>query len=275
MIAQEKCWVLRKSRQTAKLGLGLEKSVSAYAGAAVAAGVSLLAMTRSAEAKIVYTPSDTNIPVNNKESILLDLNHDGVADFSLWNLRYKYSTGGHSSLDVGCAAVRISPVSTICRYQGNEIWGKGVVSGRFASALHRGFTVGANKSYFQQAQKQRREFYARGPVANMAGVSWYANFARYANGTFGQWMYTKDRYLGLQFMIDGEVHYGWARLTVAMQQIGDGLQATLTGYAYETIPNKPIIMGKTKGPDVITLEPASLGRLAQGASGVSAWREKK
>jgi hypothetical protein len=54
-----------------------------------------------------------------------------------------------------------------------------------------------------------------------------------------------------------------------------GIQATLTGYAYETIPNKPIITGKIKGPDVITLEPATLGRLAQGASGISTWREKK
>ena len=49
----------------------------------------------------------------------------------------------------------------------------------------------------------------------------------------------------------------------------------LTGYAYETVPNKPIITGKTTGPDVITLDPATLGHLAQGASGISAWREKK
>jgi hypothetical protein len=28
--------------------------------------------------------------------------------------------------------------------------------------------------------------------------------------------------------------------------------ATLTGYAYETIPNKPIVAGATKGSDVIT-----------------------
>jgi hypothetical protein len=39
---------------------------------------------------------------------------------------------------------------------------------------------------------------------------------------------------------------------------------TLTGYAYETIPNKPIIAGKITGPDVITLEPGSLGWLALG-----------
>jgi hypothetical protein len=43
---------------------------------------------------------------------------------------------------------------------------------------------------------------------------------------------------------------------------------TLTGYAYETVPNKTIIAGKTKGADVITLESGSLGALAAGASGL-------
>jgi hypothetical protein len=47
------------------------------------------------------------------------------------------------------------------------------------------------------------------------------------------------------------------------------VRALLTGYAYETIPNKPIITGKTKGPDAITLAPGSLGALAAGAVGRS------
>ena len=42
----------------------------------------------------------------------------------------------------------------------------------------------------------------------------------------------------------------------------------LTGYAYETVPNKPIIAGKTKGPDVATLpmetRAGTLGHLALG-----------
>jgi len=42
------------------------------------------------------------------------------------------------------------------------------------------------------------------------------------------------------------------------------LKALLTGYAYETIPNKAIITGKTKGPDMITVQPGSLGALAAG-----------
>jgi hypothetical protein len=40
--------------------------------------------------------------------------------------------------------------------------------------------------------------------------------------------------------------------------------ARIEGYAYETIPNKPIIAGKTKGPDVIMVRPGSLGALAAG-----------
>ena len=96
----------------------------------------------------------------------------------------------------------------------------------------------------------------------------------YSSASAGQWLYTQHRYLGLKFMIGGRIHYGWARLNVTLVA-GTGIQATLTGYAYETIPNKPIITGKTKGPDVVTLDPATLGRLAQGASGVSAWRVKK
>ncbi len=83
----------------------------------------------------------------------------------------------------------------------------------------------------------------------------------------GDWNNVKDRYLGLKFKIQGKgkIHYGWARLNV--RDHGHYITATLTGYAYETIPNKPIIAGKTKGPDVITLEPGSLGALAAGAAG--------
>jgi hypothetical protein len=55
----------------------------------------------------------------------------------------------------------------------------------------------------------------------------------------------------------------------------NGITAVVTGYAYETIPNKPIITGKTKGPDVVTLQPATLGHLATGASAMPAWRVKQ
>lgn len=62
------------------------------------------------------------------------------------------------------------------------------------------------------------------------------------------------------------------------------LTATLTGYAYETIPNKPILAGKTKGTDAARVDaanavinvpvrkPGRLGVLALGSPGLSIWR---
>ena len=248
-------------RQIARLGSDLEKRLSAYAGAAAAAGIGLLALPPLAEAKIVYTPANINIPVG--VPVPLDLNHDGTADFSFLNSNWGRGESGFREL-----------LSVQAKSQSNQIWGRGnfYVSslGRasrplkggwnelFAAALRPGFTVGPNKSYFQER--------SRGLMA----MSWGS-----ANkGTFyyGQWDgYTQHRYLGLKFVIGGQVHYGWARLAVAGRH---QIQATLTGYAYETVPNKPIVTGKTKGSDVIAQEDASLGCLAQGASAIPAWRTK-
>lgn len=75
-----------------------------------------------------------------------------------------------------------------------------------------------------------------------------------------------DRYLGLKFVVGGEVHYGWARLSVTLghHRQFDDVSGTLTGYAYETAPDKPITAGQITGPDVITVQPETLGGLALG-----------
>jgi hypothetical protein len=93
------------------------------------------------------------------------------------------------------------------------------------------------------------------------------------------------RYLGIKFQIKGKSHYGWARLNVAESR--SRFTLVLTGYAFETIPGKPIIAGQTKGPDDPSVEesnampnqptpaPATLGALAMGAPGLSVWRRKE
>ena len=247
-----------ESRKT-RLNTRLEKSLSAYAAAAAAAGVSLLALKLPAEAKIIYILAHVNIPTN--APLSLDLNHDGVTDFLFSNVAWGGSEGAFIQ---GVRAGASNP--------GNAVWGRGVFTERswvsyqrdcssgFAAALPAGFNVHPNNLYLQKSGCW---------VMAWRGAQTLSEIP----STFGQWMYTQRRYVGLKFMIGSEVHYGWARFSVTLQQ--RTVQATLTGYAYETIPNKPIITGKTKGPDVVTVDPATLGRLAQGASGISAWREKK
>jgi len=78
----------------------------------------------------------------------------------------------------------------------------------------------------------------------------------------------KNRYLGLKFKAGGRFHFGWARISVKRAPPLLRVTAVLSGYAYETVPGKPIIAGKTKSPDVIALpvdtEAGTLGHLALG-----------
>lgn len=206
-----------------------------YALAASAAGVGMLALAQPAEAKIIYTK--TNVNVFNYRGYPLDLNNDGTADFYLH---------GTCTDTWGACYESIGP----SQGRDNEIWwGPGSDS---AAALFAGARIGP-KAPFKPWQlvmghtlKGNRSY--RGP---------------WENGGEG----VKNRYLGLRFKIKGKMHYGWARLNFP-----NPAGATLTGYAYETVPNKPIVAGKTKGPDVITVQPASLGHLAAGAPAIAAWR---
>jgi hypothetical protein len=245
-------------RPVALLEPEMERRLSAYASAAVAAGVGLLALTRPAEAKIVYTPADINIPINGAP-VPLDLNHDGSPDFSFINSE-------KTSSDFTRSHLRAKAVDG-----GNAVWGRGAFLGgasgtMFASVLRPGSTVGPSRNYFKKGGEWLMWYGLAAPVTRSA--YWTPGYS-----TVGQWYNTHGGYLGVKFIIAGQIHYGWARLNVGHRS--RGIQTTLTGYAYETIPNKPIIAGKTKGPDVITLEPATLGRLAQGASGMSATQQKK
>ena len=210
------------------------------------------------EAKIVYTPSHLHIPPDN-QVFPLDLNHDGRNDFSFDNASFQC----HGTCGGG---IGVSPLR-----KGNEVWGQHY----FASALPPGVRIGGRgHSNFSQRAGYMADFNTYDGVYHFKG--------QWANDGKG----VKNRYLGLKFQVNGKTHFGWARLNVAFKP-HLGFFAVLTGYAYETIANKPIIAGKTKGPDdasvgesntvltVPTPEPATLGVLALGSPRMSIWRREE
>jgi hypothetical protein len=91
-------------------------------------------------------------------------------------------------------------------------------------------------------------------------------------------------YLGLKFSVKGKTHFGWARVKIASMF---PYVISLTGYAYETVPNKPILTGATKGasklgnirrssPAALNVrKPATLGLLARGWPALSIWRRRE
>ena len=93
-------------------------------------------------------------------------------------------------------------------------------------------------------------------------------------GPWGKGRRSTGPYLGFKFLIDGQIHYGWARVNVNWTFLHS--TATLTGYAYETVANRPILTGFTHGTANVSSDASqqvqppmagSLGQLAIGASG--------
>jgi hypothetical protein len=239
-----------RPRKTATLPESVYRQLNKYALAASAAGVSVLALVQPAEAKIIYTYAHKSIG----PKIFLDLNHDGVFDFKFINGRavYTFAPSTWAWLDV----YGVRPA--------NQIEGR-------ASALLAGAYIGPKGTF-------------SGGEQVMATV-WYKMFSQRYQGPWvgATGAGVKHRYLGLRFGINGKIHFGWARLDVIISRPAT-IQATLTGYAYETIPGKAIIAGATKGPDdpeptaslnAPASEPATLGMLALGAPGLSIWRRRE
>ena len=220
-----------------------------YALAASAAGVGMLALPLPAEAKIIYSPANVKID-GFHQRFLLDLNHDGANDF---RLSFRYG----STPSYGYQAIKV-----FGNQSGNSVRGYRGRSGKnfFASRLRFGSRVGSKGQV------------PNGTMADESSLKSHSK--RSYKGPWAKAGSTTTGYLGFRFVIKGKLHYGWARLKVTSQRQFPWETALLTGYAYETVPNKPIIAGKTKGPDVTKIQPASLGHLARGSSAISSWRVK-
>jgi len=202
----------------------------------------VVAITQPANASIVYTK--VNVTISN--GILpIDLNQDGKPDFALHN----YFVGTSSS--VQAITIRGNPTDSQAAVIGHK---KTIF--HYASALPLNYSIGSGISKRFVNLQAGNHAYIGGGITN--------------------------QFLGLRFSVNGQVHYGWARITTK----GNGFKLAtiqLTGFAYETNPNTPILAGD-RGPSA-SAKPAglvgstaattpSLGLLSLGAVGLSAWRKE-
>ena len=202
----------------------LYRQLSAYSLAAAAAGVSMLALPPQADAEIVFTKA--NVVIEPNGIYPLDLDGNRVVDFLILQTYF-----------LGDELVTKEAL-------GNAV--QGFSFGPFASALAKGAWIGGSQGFVKSGYKGER----------MATVSYYSG-RRYVRGP---WAYVNNHYLGLKFKIHGEKHYGWARLSVAIS--GPAITATLTGYAYETVPKKRLRAGQKSENQAQGKK--SLGVLARG-----------
>lgn len=225
-----------------------------YTLAASAAGVTMLALAPLGEAEIIYTPA--NLQIHPIGTYTLDVNNDGTTDFTFFDTYYDF-LGTLNVRGVGSNRVALA---------------EGVRTKPAAEAIRSGRGIGP-----------RRKFGVYNSSLVMAS-GWYNLYPPYNYRCGGPWKDKQNRYLGLKFMIGGEVHYGWARLSETCFH-GNYHTAVLTGYAYETIANKSIKAGQEQGTDEGVEQPepaeltqpaqrpATLGMLARGSGAVVAWRQ--
>jgi hypothetical protein len=234
-------------RETFKISDSLNRQLNTYEVVASAAGVSVLALATASEAKVVYT--ETHQVTHTGFPLYIDLNHDGIKDFVLRTTYY----AGTSYFKVGVNASGY-------RNMNNAVAGRRFSRSSYffsaASALPAGASIGPKRKFAVRFPFMAVELFNRVHTSQDSDVGPWV----------GKGKGVRNRYLGLKFVIHGKVHYGWARLSVTLgnHRKYDDVSGTLTGYAYETVPNKPIIAGQITGPDVITLHPETLGRLALG-----------
>jgi hypothetical protein len=210
-----------------------------------------MALSSPADARVLYTKVDKRIAGGPGGAYHLSLNNSRIVDFNLyWDfngdqwMRVLPSKAEHSNMVIGGALYSDSHHRKF--------------ASSAAYALSSGVAVGQSAKF-----QPKHSWMFRWQISCTTGGDWCL---------LGPWYLAENKYLGLMFHISGTVHYGWARISWYPNHSSCGNQVykggcyKVTGYAYETIPDKAIITGKTKGPDVITLDSGSLGALAAGAS---------
>ena len=203
--------------------------------AASAVGVGLVLTAGPASARIVYTPNYNFL--GGRLVLPLDLNHDGINDFEFTtSLGINYFVSALGSNGV-----------------------RGIKSTHIASALPAGSRIGPGSRFGN-----------------------YGALCAVIPRAYGAWCGYGVGFLGLELTIGREKHFGWARLN------GGPGSFILMGYAYETVPGKAIragqrgpVVGDSRVPELdnappstATLQPATLGLLALGSSGLDIWRRE-
>jgi len=241
-------------RKPKKLASVLDKRLSAYVALAAAAGVSVLACVEPVYADVVFTPSDATVKCRFTD-LAIDLNNDGIADFTLINLGLEHGSAIGITGPAGNAAM-----ATNARFY------------KYAYALLPHTPIVPTRNF--------QSFSGRGTFGPELAGSGGLSSSTYPHGQFAD---THNRAVGLRFKINGLNHYGW----IGFRKFDGGCTGQLAGWAYETVPNRPIRAGQThESSEDATLSPQSYEEsgapipptpavLSLGSEGLKLWRKKE
>jgi len=251
-----------KSRKASHLSTLLDRRLAVYALAAgAAAGASTMATAQATEDHlahvalpsipldntIVYTPANIRLYIGvggfgGPPPINIDLNSDGVTDLTINQREYGF----------------FSPSSSSWKAVDSWFAPGGAVKRPVAAETE----IGPNLPFQGEGLMAHSGFVLHDDHYKVACYGPFAN-------TSGYW--------GVRFSISGETHYAWIRMSLSCGRYV--LSGTISGYAYQTLPDQPIGAGQMqsrsgeKNQAKDDDDAGTLGALSLGSAGLPFWRQ--
>jgi hypothetical protein len=231
-------------RATARINPNLEKKLSMYLAAAGAAGVGVMALSNTADAKVVYTPTNISMGFDTPQPV--DLNGDGIADVSLVLYPLDKSFGMFANAPAG-NGVRLAGFQAAAGFFGVPVGPGEKFGGSFVGLYYKVFGYGNSSSY----------------------------------GVDGPWANVSNRYMGVKFVIAGTTHYGWVRMTTSKSAAplitGYAYETTPNTSIKDGAISGPAKVSGLEPAEMLAPkpQPASLGLLAHGSDGIAIWRREE
>jgi len=191
------------------------------------AALAASAIASEASSQVVYTNMADTTLVNNGDFFDISLNNDGVMEVRLSISKYtstngpiyvRRSSAGAEALNF--ADINMTMVST----------SYGTYSAAVGFSLND--TISSNANIWSNGS------------AYVGGYAYITYQTNVYTGSIGQFPGAGDKYLGVQFLVGANLHYGWVRLDLSSNS--DSL--TIKDYAYESSPNTQILAGERGAP---------------------------
>ncbi len=179
----------------------------------------ILLFSARAQAQIIYTDITPDI----KDTILtaavidsLDINNDGLFDVRFsGNRTYSGGWGPAPTSAVYSVSLKVTPLN--------------------------GSEIKTNSTGFPLKMDQNDSVNSDGTWNNAAGQILCARSS--SASPSGNWSGFTNAYLGLKIISGGQTHYAWVRMGVSLTMRGSSFITTIKDYAYNSIPNSPILSG--------------------------------